>query len=130
VPLSLLDTNVIIDFLKSDAATTMLIQELLDEDTVMCSCSVVLAEVYSGLSSTNVDRVQRYLDSFAFLPSTPVIGRLAGHWRHAYARQGVSISTTDALIGATAFVYDTDLVTRNARHFPMPEIRIRHLPRP
>jgi predicted nucleic acid-binding protein len=42
---------------------------------------------------------------------------LAGEWRHSYARQGISLSTADVLIAATALHYRLTLCTTNRRHF-------------
>ncbi|MHB8578104.1 MAG: PIN domain-containing protein [Dehalococcoidia bacterium] len=65
-----------------------------------------------------------------FLQTTPEAAELAGDWRYRHRQQGIQISTTDALIAATAFVHRAHVVTANPRDYPMPEITVVPVPRP
>lgn len=123
-----LDSDAAIDHLNGIEASIELIQWIAADRNALCSCEVMLAEVLSGLSSTQATKASRFLDSLTFLPSTPEIGMQAGIWRYHFARQGITITTTDALIAATALIYSATVITGNTRHYPMPELRILPLP--
>ena len=126
----LLDSDAIIDFLAGVPATTALLQGLHGQGDRLCTCTVVLAEVYSGLGPEYESRAESFLRGLRFLPGDPRAGRQAGRWRQRYAREGIALSTTDALIAATAFVHGAAVVTGNIRDFPMDEVFVVAVPRP
>ncbi len=45
------------------------------------------------------------------------------HFLRTY-RDGHRIHLSDAVIAATAFLRGADIVTRNTRHYPMPEVLV------
>jgi predicted nucleic acid-binding protein len=125
-----LDSDATIDILNGTESSTNFVKSLITQGDILCTCDVVLAEVYSGLDRRDAEAAGTFLDSLIFLPSSAQIAHVAGAWRYRYARQGVQLATTDTIIAATAYAYDATLITRNLKDFPMPEISIRPLPRP
>jgi tRNA(fMet)-specific endonuclease VapC len=125
----LLDADAVIDYLKNVGESIALIRQLHGRGD-LCSCNVVLAEVYSGLHPRDRARARRFLDALRFLPTSPTAARQAGEWRYEYARRGRALSTTDALIAATAHEHAASLVTGNTSHYPMSELSLISLPRP
>jgi predicted nucleic acid-binding protein len=75
-------------------------------------------------------QAEQLLDALEYLPIPRRTARQAGDWRRAYRAQGVQLATTDCLIAATAHAHGAQLVTRNLKHFPMPELTIVPLPQP
>jgi len=73
------------------------------------------------------ERTPALLDSLVNLPLTLKIADQAGRWIYQYVRQGMRLSFPDALIAATAVLHDLILVTTDAKHFPMSEVRV-HIP--
>jgi predicted nucleic acid-binding protein len=66
------------------------------------------------------ERVQRraFLRSLMYW-KTPLEAALqSGEYRYDLARQGIHISTPDALIAATARAHGAVIITDNTRHFP------------
>lgn len=124
----LLDSDVVIDQLSGDMHTSDALRRLLDSGHQLCICDVVIAEVVSGIRPSDREATARFLHACTFLETTAAIAEQAGRWRYDYARQGVTLATTDALIAATASAHDAPLITRNARHYPMPEITLFPLP--
>ena len=59
---------------------------------------------------------------------TQKIARRAGSLKFEWARKGVTIDITDAIIAATALLYDLWLATDNRKDFPMPELNHLDLP--
>ena len=120
--LRLLDSNVIMDLLNGVPEIDHVVRQLFESGDTVCTCDVVIAEVLSGVHPPHRPVTQMFLERCRFLPSTPTIGERAGTWRSGYLRQGITLSIPDLLIAATAVEYDATLLTRNARHFPMPEL--------
>jgi predicted nucleic acid-binding protein len=125
----LLDTDAIIDHLKGFVPTVELIQALHARGE-LCTCEVVLAEVYGGLHPEDREQAERLLEACTFLPGSPRIAQQAGQWGYRYRRGGITIALTDALVAATAVAHQATVVTRNVADYPMPEIRTLNLPRP
>ncbi len=69
------------------------------------------------------------LQALTFLPTSAAAAQQAGEWRYQYARRGLTLSTTDAMVAATAYEHDATLVTANEDDYPMPEISVVSLPR-
>lgn len=129
MPGYLLDSDAVIDYLLNVSASVALIKSLADEGSELCSCQVVLAEVYSGVRPQERGLAETFLNALTFLPSTPGIGRQAGSWRYEYARRGIALSVPDMLIAATAHLNNVTLITGNQAHYPLPELLLLSLPR-
>jgi hypothetical protein len=112
----LVDTNIIVDFLRgSPAAETWL--DSLDERPAISAISVL--ELYAGARSQRDERdviaVRRQLTC---LPIGEEIGERAGAiMRHFHRSHAIDIP--DAIIAATAEHHGLDLATLNLKHFPM-----------
>lgn len=115
----LLDTDVVIDYLAGVSSSVRLIQELGERGDVLCTCGVVIAELFAGVHAADRPKVQRLVASFRFLAANATTAEEAGEWRYRFARQGKTLSTTDCLIAATARFAGATLVTGNVRDYPM-----------
>lgn len=129
MPSYLLDSDAVIDLLNHFPPTIALLRQLELDGHTLCSCDVVAAEVYSGLSDDGDQSAHIFLSATNFLVLSREGSQQAGRWRYAYRRQGRSLSTYDALVAATAVEHQATLVTGNLRHFPMPELSLLPLPR-
>ena len=112
----LLDTCVLIDYLRDDEAAVQVIRRLARRPSVSV---VTIAELYAGVRN---DREREGIEALlAVIDVRNVdfeIARLAGGYRLQY-RGSHGVAMPDALIAATARVDGARLVTRNTRHFPM-----------
>jgi predicted nucleic acid-binding protein len=124
----LLDSDTVISVLKGAPRATQLIADLYRQDDTLCTCLVVMAEVYSGLRPIDDRQADTLLRPMLFLTAAPDIGRQAGLWRYEFARRGVQLSAPDCLIAATAHYHRATLITGNTRHFPMTELATLRLP--
>lgn len=127
--LYLLDTDAVIDFFKGFPSSVDLIQKLFRQGGTLCTCAVVVAEVYAGLHPSERTQGAELLGSLRFLETSSGAAKQAGLWRYAFARQGVQLATTDCLIAAIAHERDATLVTGNTDDYPMSELRAMPLPR-
>ena len=112
----LLDTDVLIDFLRGQPQAVQLLE---DTDCEFHVSAVSVAELYVGVRD---GREREVLDQLVGLLRTieisTEIARQAGLWRREYGKShGTGI--IDALIAACADASQIPLATLNVKHFPM-----------
>lgn len=112
----LLDTCVVIDFLRGNRAAHQFLTGLTEKPSVSV---VTVAEIFAGLSSQCSEHAARgFLAACQTRVLSPIIAEAAGqHLRHFRASHGTDFP--DAVIAATAQHYGLPLATLNVRHFPM-----------
>ena len=120
----LLDTSVLIEWLRNSPKAERLLTTFVDAGDDLVVCCVSLAEVHSGLREEDRERCDALLQVMDYWDVTPDAARLAGDLRYRYARRGVTLSTPDALQAALAIVRDGFFVTGNVKDFPMPELKL------
>lgn len=117
----LLDSDVIIAWLRGDDPFAALIPELLQKGEVLTWTPVSIAEIFAGVRKGE-DQVENLFLVLETVLLSAEIGRKAGHYLRAYSRShGVELA--DALIAATAYFSKIPLWTLNRRHYPMRDIR-------
>ena len=112
----LLDSDLAIEYLRDRQEAIDYLEGL--EGSLLLSAMTV-AELYAGVRGEREQRrLEQFLLAFQVLPVSQEVGRIGGLFRRNY---GPSHGTglVDALIGATAQLYQATLVTFNARHYPM-----------
>ena len=112
----LLDTDVLIDFLRGQPQAVQLLE---DTDCEFHVSAVSVAELYVGVRD---GREREVLDQLVGLLRTieisTEIAQQAGLWRREYGKShGTGI--LDALIAACADALQIPLATLNVKHFPM-----------
>lgn len=125
--LVLLDTTVLIDYLRGKPAVER-VNGLLARGDTLCTSPVNVEEIFRGLRVTETGAVEQLFDGLRIVPILRAEGRKAGEWRRYFATQGVTISQADCLIAAAAHTADAVLATGNPRHFPMREVKVEHWP--
>ena len=120
----LLDTNVLIDYSKGTTTVVAQVQAWVAAGDEVGISAVQIAEFFSGVPTVDFRAWTIILDAYERWPLGDVVARRAGKYRHDFARQGVQISTPDALTAALARDRAAILVTRNVRDFPMRDIQI------
>ena len=125
----LVDTNVLIDALKSKRSRLEFLQRL-SYSQPLAYCNVVVAELFAGFeSAAEVAQARRdLLDTIVYLSTSQDAAELAGSLQRQYKKRGVSLSLNDVMIAAVAITGDHTLVTDNLKHFPMPELNITPIP--
>lgn len=120
----LTDASVLIDVLNNKGGRRDLLLRLLAEGHRLACCTVVLAELFSGVRPAEIEKIDRFVSMLIWYPATPAIARRAGRWRFEWGRQGIALSFADTLIAATAVEHQLVLITGNRGHFPMPELSV------
>jgi predicted nucleic acid-binding protein len=112
---TLLDTNVVVDFLKGRSEAVRYIGALTARP---CVSVVTVAEIFAGLSSQRGEIAARgFFAQCRCLPLSQLIAEAAGHLVRHY-RDSHGVDLPDALIAATADHHALRLATLNVRHFP------------
>jgi predicted nucleic acid-binding protein len=121
MPAYLLDTGILIRYLRNRAGYRDLVQRL-NRDGDLYISAFTRVEVLRGMRDHERERTFVLLDSFA----TQVIDRAtadqAGEWLRSWQARGIILGGPDAVIAASALQAGAALVTTNARHFPMREL--------
>ena len=112
----LLDTDVLVDFLRGYPAAVAYVKA--QADRILLS-AVVSAELYAGVrDSDELARLDEFLSLFRVAPVTADLARSAGLYKRDYHRShGVGLA--DAIVAATAETERADLKTFNTKHYPM-----------
>lgn len=112
----LVDTNVLIDYLRGRAEAVACLERL--KGPVLISAMTV-AELYVGVrNEEEQQRMAAFLAAFEVIPVTSAIAQQAGLYRRQYGdRHGTDL--VDAIVAATAQERKARLLTLNRRHFPM-----------
>lgn len=118
----LLDTTAIIDYLRDKNNIPVLLEKLCLEGGLLGCCPVNIVEVYEGMRDKEKATTEEFLNSLECCSITREIGILAGEFKKKYSQKGITLSTADVLIAATAIKNRLTLVTNNAKHFPQKEI--------
>jgi tRNA(fMet)-specific endonuclease VapC len=125
----LLDTNIIIDVLKGNRDRLDLLIGLSEEQghSLAC-CPINIAETFAGMRPNEEKQTKAFLQSLQLFPIAFPIAELAGRMKYDYARKGITLSLTDAIIAAVAIHNRLALITANVKDFPMPELALYPLP--
>jgi predicted nucleic acid-binding protein len=112
----LIDTDVMVDFLRGHPKAVALIQACSTQVILPC---LVAAELYAGAKGdAELATLDRLIAIFRVIPVSRGIARAGGLYRRDYAKShGVGLA--DATIAATADAEGADLKTLNTRHYPM-----------
>ena len=122
MPVHLLDTDILIDFLRGREAARELIAQLSPPESIPFISVVSVAELLAGMKSGEQKATEGFLSLFKKIPVTEVIARSAGFLLNTYGKtHGLELG--DALIAATAMELDATLLSCDSRHYPMPFLK-------
>ena len=116
LPPLLLDTDVIIDFLRGRAQAVNYINGLTSPFLIS---SITVAELYSGVREGDErTALDAFVAAFEVVPVSTEIAIKGGLFRRDWGKSH-KVGLADALIAATAEVRVATLITLNVKHFPM-----------
>lgn len=113
------DTDILINFLRGKEKAKEFLLSLVENSTIYCS-AITVAEVYAGMKEHEKERTTELIESLNIADVTLAIAEKAGEYRRTIMKQ--SLELDDCLIAATAFVKGSVLATGNGKHYPMSDI--------
>jgi len=120
----LLDTTALIDFSKGREPARSRIQAWIDGGDELGVCAVNVAEFYAGLPPQQRAQWEQFLGALQLWEITRDAAIQAGIWRYDFARQGVTLTTTDTLVAAVAKEQQAIIVTNNLKDYPMSGLQL------
>jgi predicted nucleic acid-binding protein len=121
--MKLIDTDIAIDHFHGHRETLEYFTQALIEGEILAVSVISLTEILAGMRPGEQERTEKLFDLFVVLGVDEQIARKAGNYLSKY-RLSKHIELADALIAATAFEADAELVTRNIKHYPMDDVII------
>jgi predicted nucleic acid-binding protein len=114
-PLKIVDTDVLIDYLRGEEGAIAFITQHADEIKLS---AISVMELYAGMRPHERSDMEAFLSLFEILPIDSEVARTAGHLKRDYfPSHGMGLA--DAIIAATALQSSAELNTLNIRHYPM-----------
>lgn len=120
----LLDSDILIDFFKKRPETQELIIKLRKKDIPRLSILSV-TELRAGWNDKETQQLLPLLyKAFKVESITIDIAECAGKLLQDYKQKGLSLGIIDVLIASTALKKKYELITRNIKHYPFPELKL------
>ncbi len=116
----LIDTDVLINFLRGKESARDYLISLQDEVTACCSV-ITVAEIHAGMKEHERPMTDELIDSLTLVDINRDIAEKAGLYKREEKKQFLELP--DCLIAASAFVIGADLATSNGKHYPMDDIK-------
>lgn len=115
----LVDTDVLIDFLRGKEKSREFMVSVAGDADIVCS-AITVAEIHAGMKEQERVKTRELLDGLTIIDVTREIAEKAGAYRGTIRSHALELD--DCLIAATAFVKRATLATGNAKHYPMGDI--------
>lgn len=117
--MKLVDTTVAIDHLRGEESAVDLLRSLIDGDEIVAASEVVRFELLAGVRNDELEALEQFFSALSWIGVDEDVARTAGSLARKHRSASSGIDDVDYLIAATALVLDAELLTTNARHFPM-----------
>ena len=128
MPSYLLDTTVLIDYLRGHTEVRARVHALAEQGHELGICAISVAEVSAGLRERDREAAASLLSTLKYLDLSFDVALAAGAFQYAFARRGQALKLTDVLIGAVALANNAILLTDNVKDFPLPGLQVERLP--
>jgi len=117
-----LDTDIVIDFLKKKQPVIDRYLRLLESRVTPLLSPIVVAEIYAGGFEHEHKTIENLFDHCHTVNVDRAIATQAGRYAKQFRKSFNGVSLEDFLLAVTARVHRYPLWTRNRKHFPMPDI--------
>jgi tRNA(fMet)-specific endonuclease VapC len=118
---SILDTDILSEFLRGNKKVVQKVEEYLKEYNVIQLSVITFYEIQNGLLYKDAQRqLERFNDFVALnevIPLTIAAAEIAANIQASLRQKGIEIGHTDTLIAGIAISNQSQLITNNTRHF-------------
>ncbi len=112
----LVDTDVLIDFLRGNEKAVILIDKISSQ---IILSPIVVAELYAGVKGEDeLSVLDNFISFFRIVPIDSEIAKAGGLYKRDFAKSH-GIGLADALLAATADKENAEILTLNIKHYPM-----------
>ncbi len=115
----LIDTDIIINFLRGKEKAKQFLLSLVDEAVICCSV-ISVAEIFAGMKEKEKPATTELIDSLHVIDINREIAEKAGEYKRFEKRQSLELDY--CFVAAAAFHENAVLATGNAKHYPMTDI--------
>ncbi len=115
----LVDTDILINFLRGKEKTKVFLARAAEESLLCCS-AITVAEIFAGMREHEREKTVDLVNGLEVVDVTREIAEKAGAYKRNSKSQRLELA--DCLIAASAFVRQALLATANARHYPMSDV--------
>ncbi|MBA4417992.1 MAG: hypothetical protein C0392_08800 [Syntrophus sp. (in: bacteria)] len=116
----LIDTDVLINFLRGKEKARDFLRSIVNESVICCS-TITVAELYAGMRLHEAEKTAALLDGLQIIDCNRQIAEKAGSYKTSIKNQKLDLC--DCIIAATAFISNAVLATGNDKHYPMKDIK-------
>lgn len=116
----LVDTDILINFLRGREKAKDFLLSLLEESIIYCSV-ISIAEIHAGMKEHEREKTIELIDSLNIVDVTRDIAEKAGKYKRKEKKQILELD--DCFVAATAFIKRAILATGNGKHYPMEDIK-------
>ncbi|MCX8026600.1 MAG: type II toxin-antitoxin system VapC family toxin [Thermodesulfovibrionales bacterium] len=117
----LIDTDIAIDYLRGNSKIRDFIFDLWDNNKAYLSILTVY-ELYAGMREEEKEYTENFINACNIDFLTMEITKKAGELFREYRKKGITITSIDCLINATAIINAHKIATNNVTHYPNEEI--------
>lgn len=119
----LLDSDIIIWCLRGKRKTLDLVKKIEGEGVPAC-CALSIIEIMLGVKKGEEKATSAFLDALDVYSVDKDVAKLAAKYIQDYKSKDQTLDFVDASIAAVCSINKLVLVTYNAKHFPMSELKI------
>jgi predicted nucleic acid-binding protein len=116
----LVDTDILINFLRGREAARKYLSSLFEDSEIYCSV-ITVAEIHAGMKEHEREKTTELIDSLNIADINREIAEKAGKYKRDEKRQALELD--DCFIAATAFIKEAIFATGNEKHYPMKDIQ-------
>lgn len=113
----IVDTDVAIDYLRGLEYAGKLMQRLWKGNTAYLSI-LSAYELYAGMKEGEHEDTEKFIAACTIEPLTMEVARKSGEIYRHYRKKGMTLTSIDCLVHATAIVMGHKIATRNEAHYP------------
>ena len=115
----LVDTDILIHFLRGSEKARDVLSGYLEDSDILCSV-VTVAEIHAGMKPQEREKTLDLLESLGVVEITAKIAEKAGQYKRTIKSH--SLDLDDCFIAATAYEKKALLLTGNGKHYPMNDL--------
>ena len=117
-----LDTDILIGFLRNDKEAVSKISNLLEKHIILFTTTINTAELYFGAhlsdrTQENLKVIEKLIKTIKVIPFELIHSKIYGEIRSDLQKKGDIINEIDIFIATIAIEKELPIITRNTKHF-------------